>query len=386
MTTVRVRFTPNGTPTPGQISFALRHDEGNRPIASGRDILNGPGEWVPVPVEGADVEVRPNDPGTHYVVKVRAGNDPQQTETFTIPPNGPINFADMVRYDPKAGMAYEPDPNWWAWAKTIANVGGVPGDDAYKVALDAGFVGTKQEWLDSLVGPRGDLGPEGKTAYQLAVDNGFVGTEQEWLESLTGPQGPGATDEDISGLLSTEGTVTRTALYSTIETLGGELFAPAEESLFIPSKALDPSNGSAPQWAGVDGGNAWAWMVDDGASANNEGLTGLFTVPEHWSSVIAVEVWWFTPTTDAGNVVWSLNLFNLGHNLSLTSGGHSTLNAAPSGAGGTASRVRVTSVSSAFSVDGAKVQRILVRRLTTSASDTVTGDVGIVGLKIVGSA
>lgn len=24
----------------------------------------------------------------------------------------------------------------------------------------------------------------GKSAYQIAVDNGFVGTEQEWLESL----------------------------------------------------------------------------------------------------------------------------------------------------------------------------------------------------------
>lgn len=27
-------------------------------------------------------------------------------------------------------------------------------------------------------------GLDGKTAYQVAVDNGFVGTEEEWLESL----------------------------------------------------------------------------------------------------------------------------------------------------------------------------------------------------------
>ena len=25
---------------------------------------------------------------------------------------------------------------------------------------------------------------QGKSAYEIAVDNGFVGTEQEWLESL----------------------------------------------------------------------------------------------------------------------------------------------------------------------------------------------------------
>lgn len=30
------------------------------------------------------------------------------------------------------------------------------------------------------------LGTPGKSAYQLAVYNGFVGTEQEWLNSLRG--------------------------------------------------------------------------------------------------------------------------------------------------------------------------------------------------------
>lgn len=33
-------------------------------------------------------------------------------------------------------------------------------------------------------------GADGKSAYEIAVDNGFEGTEQEWLESLVGPQGP----------------------------------------------------------------------------------------------------------------------------------------------------------------------------------------------------
>lgn len=31
---------------------------------------------------------------------------------------------------------------------------------------------------------------EGKSAYDIAVEHGFVGTEEEWLESLVGPQGP----------------------------------------------------------------------------------------------------------------------------------------------------------------------------------------------------
>lgn len=39
-------------------------------------------------------------------------------------------------------------------------------------------------------------GPAGLSAYQVAVKNGFVGTEQEWLDSLVGEKGEtGATGE-----------------------------------------------------------------------------------------------------------------------------------------------------------------------------------------------
>lgn len=40
----------------------------------------------------------------------------------------------------------------------------------------------------SLLGD-GDVTIEGKSAYQVAVDNGFSGSQQQWLESLKGPQG-----------------------------------------------------------------------------------------------------------------------------------------------------------------------------------------------------
>lgn len=35
----------------------------------------------------------------------------------------------------------------------------------------------------------GGGGAEGKSAYEVAVDNGFEGTEEEWLESLKGKPG-----------------------------------------------------------------------------------------------------------------------------------------------------------------------------------------------------
>lgn len=47
-------------------------------------------------------------------------------------------------------------------------------------------------------GSGGGTGQDGESAYEIAVDNGFVGTEQEWLDSLVGPPGPsGSSTIDI---------------------------------------------------------------------------------------------------------------------------------------------------------------------------------------------
>jgi hypothetical protein len=40
-------------------------------------------------------------------------------------------------------------------------------------------------------GEKGDVGERGASAYEVAVDNGFTGTEEEWLDSLRGEAGTG---------------------------------------------------------------------------------------------------------------------------------------------------------------------------------------------------
>jgi len=61
--------------------------------------------------------------------------------------------------------------------------------DAYQLALAEGFSGTREEWLESLIGP---AGATGASAYQTAVAAGFSGTREEWLESLIGEPGSDA--------------------------------------------------------------------------------------------------------------------------------------------------------------------------------------------------
>lgn len=51
---------------------------------------------------------------------------------------------------------------------------------------------------DGEPGKNGENGRDGKSAYEVAVDNGFVGTEQEWLESLKGRDGVSGTSEAVS--------------------------------------------------------------------------------------------------------------------------------------------------------------------------------------------
>lgn len=78
----------------------------------------------------------------------------------------------------------------------ITDSTGPKGDDgqsAYELAVAAGFVGTVEQWLDSLDGRDGG---EGLSAYGLAVAAGFAGTVEEWLASLRGADGEGADGSD----------------------------------------------------------------------------------------------------------------------------------------------------------------------------------------------
>lgn len=60
---------------------------------------------------------------------------------------------------------------------------GPEGKDAYAVAKEDGFQGTRSQWLASLIGPKGE---QGVSAYQVALNNGFIGSEKEWLDSVKG--------------------------------------------------------------------------------------------------------------------------------------------------------------------------------------------------------
>lgn len=97
-------------------------------------------------------------------------------------------------------------------AEWLLTLKGEQGESAYQIAQREGYEGTQAEWINSLKGRDGNnatvtilegdtvvarvqadaitiQGADGRSAYQIAVDRGFIGTEDEWLDSLRGLQG-----------------------------------------------------------------------------------------------------------------------------------------------------------------------------------------------------
>lgn len=112
-----------------------------------------------------------------------------------------------------------PTPNLYQQLLQKISEKGKDGRSAYEIAVEHGFVGTETEWLESLKGVDGKNGTDGlpgkdgkngtdglpgrdgidgKSAYIIAVEHGFTGTENEWLQSLKGADGKDGITPDMS--------------------------------------------------------------------------------------------------------------------------------------------------------------------------------------------
>ena len=109
-----------------------------------------------------------------------------------------------------------PTPDLYQQLLQKISAKGKDGKSAYEIAVEHGFVGTEADWLESLKGVDGKDGcdgrngadglpgrdgidgTDGKSAYIIAVEHGFTGTENEWLQSLKGADGKDGITPDMS--------------------------------------------------------------------------------------------------------------------------------------------------------------------------------------------
>ena len=121
---------------------------------------------------------------------VNVANGINDTDAATVGQMAPMaqSFGDGANFN--NGMFTPPNYVFISGA-TYNNVAGALHDldgRLYNLEQNPGGGGTGPQ------GPAGPAGADGASAYQVAVNNGFVGTEQEWLDSLRGPTGPAGAD------------------------------------------------------------------------------------------------------------------------------------------------------------------------------------------------
>ena len=89
---------------------------------------------------------------------------------------------------------------------------------------------------------------EGKSAYQVAVENGFEGTEEEWVQSLKGNQGEKGdaftyedfTEEQLQGLVGPKGEFDMETLYDILETEDKTVIGAINELFKMIKDWMDP--------------------------------------------------------------------------------------------------------------------------------------------------
>lgn len=143
------------------------------------------------------------------------------------------------------GSNVPPTPDLYQQLLQKISEKGKDGKSAFEIAVEHGFAGTETEWLKSLRGTDGKdglpgkdgengvdgkngtdgiNGSDGKSAYIIAVEHGFTGTEDDWLQSLKGADG-------ITPDISSYATKTDIAeLQKQIESISGISYIPVFES------------------------------------------------------------------------------------------------------------------------------------------------------------
>lgn len=141
--------------------------EGNQLLlGSGRVNLDEDGHFQKDLVCTDDSNVLPS--GRLWKIHQHVGDSSSTAYIAVATGSGSLDITDLLSVE-EGGILYVPSP-------------GPPG--ATGPAGPAGATGATGP-----AGPTGAAGADGNSAYQVALDNGFSGTEEEWLESLIGPAG-----------------------------------------------------------------------------------------------------------------------------------------------------------------------------------------------------
>jgi hypothetical protein len=200
--------------------------------------------------------------------------NPIQMESSAASENVPfaINFIDDV-----AAGTY----NYSARVTTITGGNWTFGEAAGPVINAVELTGFKGDAGDTgsngTNGTNGTNGADGASAYDIAVENGFSGTEQEWLDSLVG----GGSDVDLGNFTFEDSTARVSDNEMILEALDGDETVSAQIKIGngdvpinIVAYETDESSYGTGDWATAQ------WQ-SDGNGAGQIVLTGITSIAQH---------------------------------------------------------------------------------------------------------
>ena len=135
-----------------------------------------------------------------------------------------------------------------------------------KVDTEINIDSKKVDYTVKLAGSKGDKGDAGKSAYELACEHGYVGTEEEWLDSLKKagnylPLSGGTLTGDVFGVTPPNG--------DNSKKLANTEFIQALASILVPI-------GCVQAYAGNTLPNGW--LLCDGSAVSRTTYAKLFSV------------------------------------------------------------------------------------------------------------
>ena len=129
------------------------------------------------------------------------GYDPNATETVRATTVIHTLHVRPSGFEGEGSTPVPPTPDLYQQLLKEIERGG-DGKSAFEIAVEHGYVGTVEQWLESLKGADGTPGADGrdgtdgmpgadghdgadgKSAYEIAVEHGYSGTEEEWISEM----------------------------------------------------------------------------------------------------------------------------------------------------------------------------------------------------------
>lgn len=185
-------------------------------------------------VEGDWIATVGGDGFSPYISET-TGNWVDENGDTGVPAMGPSGTGvQFMGSDTWANISIIPTPTQGdAWILTDATGAPAQGDGTL-AAVDDWMVYGVSAWENT--GPR--KGIEGESAYDIAIEEGFIGTEQEWLDSLQGVEGPEGPPGESTNYMGN-------ASWSFVENLS----APQQNDMWVLTEATEapirPDSGPA---------------------------------------------------------------------------------------------------------------------------------------------